>query len=629
MGVGSRFKRRPSWQRWLVIWVLPLATVACGGKGCVGCSVQTPTPTVPQALILPAAAQFRLTQHGFDVIAGEIVALLKLLFGTSAGGAAEIDVSKLLGKTELTLGGGLGLFKGKASVRDLVLTLDLASLQVKLVEGSSPARIRIVIDHADLGVSKGVVAGGVTFLGMSSDAACHLLDGVDVGTDKERLATVSATIDLVLGVDAAGKLAIAAQISDPIIHDVGFNLAKDCALKECTDQLLIEDPCLECGVCGVGSITSAAVQGLKDFLGPLLGDVLELVTNGLLDSLLKDGVNGKPLDLEVAVPLRDVVVKASPALGALLGEAAPMRARVRPAPAAFSVNKGALHGRFDLGLLAAAAGCVAAAGADDSPVFAQLKQGPSPGLPAVMGVWAEGRQLPDAPVDLGVLVASSALEEGLWAILRSGLLCIGVDSSALHGLSGGRILLSAAAVDLMLPGLRQITSPAAPLRIVVAPSADPEDAPRVQLEALDQGQVGLGLQLRDFEVRIEVAVRGRWLTVVELAADAKVALVTALEADGQLALSLQQVEVTKVKVAHSPLFPDSGIEDIVPAAAQVGVSLLMAQPLAFELPLQELLAQALALPLSVEAVGLQVGGVDNDWLILGARIDPLSAGGAP
>ena len=134
---------------------------------------------------------------------------------------------------------------------------------------------------------------------------------------------------------------------------------------------------------------------------------------------------------------------------------------------------------------------------------------------------------------------------------------------------------------------------------------------------------------RRFEVRIEVAVRGRWLTVVELAADARVALVTALTTQGQLALSLQQVEVTKVTVAHSPLFPDSGIEDIAPAAAQVGVSLLMAQPLAFELPLQELLSQALALPLSIDAVGLQVGGAENDWLVLGARMDPLSTGGAP
>lgn len=629
MGAGNPHSVALRWRRWLTIWLLPLATVACGGKGCVGCSVQTPTVTVADPLMLPAAAQFRLTQNGFDVIAAEMVALLKLLFGSDANGAAEIDVSKLLGKTELTIGGGLGLFKGKASVRDLVLTLDLAALQVKLVEGSSPARVQISIDQADLGVTKGVVAGGVTFLGMSSDAACHLLDGVDVGTAKERMATVSATIDLILGVDPKGNLDVSVKVSDPVLHDVGFDLAKDCALKECTDQLLFEDPCMECGICNAGSITSAAVQGLKDFLGPVLGDILALMANGLVDALLKAGINGKPLDLELAVPLNDLMAKASPTLAALLGAATPLRARVRPAPGAFSVNKGALDGRFDLGMLAAAAGCVAAAGADDSAVFAKLKQGPPPELPATMAVWDNGTRLPDAPVDLGVLVAGSALEEGLWAILRSGLLCIGVDSTAVHQLSGGRLLLSAAAVDLMLPGLRQITSPAAPLRIAVAPSADPVHAPAVALEVLNEGKIGLGLQLRDFEVRIEVAVRGRWLTVVELAADAQIALTTALDPQGQLALTLQQVQVTQVTVAHNPLFPDSGIEDIVPAAAQVGVSLLMAQPLAFELPLQELLSQALAVPLTVEAVGLQVGGADDDWLMLGARIDPLAAGGPP
>lgn len=617
------------WRRWLLLWALPLFTVACGGKGCAGCSVQTPKPTVPQALMLPAAAQIRVNQHGFDVIAAEIVALLKIMFGSNANGAAEIDVSKLLGKTKLTLGGGLGLFKGKASVRDLVLTLDLASLQVQLVNGSSPARIRILIDHADLSVIKGVVAGGVTFLGMSSDAACHLLDGVAVGTAKERLATVSATVDLVLGVDALGQLDLDVQVKDPVIHDVGFGLAKDCGLKECTDKLLLEDPCLECGICAAGSITSAALQGLKDFLGPVLGDVLEIIGNLLLDSVLASNINGKPLDVELAIDLRDLVLKSSPALGSLLGVAEPLRARVRPSPAAFEVSEGALHSRFDLGMLAAAAGCVAEAGADDSAVFKNLVQGPPPALPAKMSSWVDGRQLADTPVDLGALVSGAAIEEGLWAIMRSGLFCIGVDSESVHRLSGGRLILSAAAVDLMLPGLRQVASPAAPLRIVVAPSADPDDAPRVELGALPQGRVGLGLRLRAFQVRIEVAVRGRWLTVVELDADADVTLASMLAADGELSLSLQQVQVAKVEVAHSPLFPHSGIEEIVPAAVQVAVGLLLAQPLAFELPLQELLSQALALPLAVEPAGVRVGGVNSDWLIVGARIEPLPAGGAP
>jgi len=619
---GSRLATR------LFVWTLPLLAMACGGQGCSACSATPPTPQVPEALMLPSSAQARVTQHGFDVIASEIVALMKLLFGSSPSGAAQIDVGKLLGKQSMSLGGGLGLFKGQASVRDLILTLDMAALKVQLVEGSKPARVRVAIDHADLGVVQGVVAGGVTFLGISSDAACHLLDGIDVGKPTERLATVSATIDLVLGVDAKGKLAVKAQVSNPVIHDVGFALKKDCGLDECTDKLLAEDPCLECGICAAGSITSDALNGLKDFLGPLLGDILALVANGLVDQLLAAGINGKPLDVELPVDVRTLLASQSPQLAGLLGPAAPLRIRARPAPGAFLVHQGALHSRFDAGAFAKSSGCVAVVGADDSAAFAKLPQGPAPPLPAVMTAWlAEGRGQ-DKALDVGLLLAAGVLEESVWSLLRSGLFCIAVDSATVHQLSGGRLLLTAAAVDLVLPGLRQITASAAPIRVAVSPSADPADAPRLTLAQKTGGKVGVGMSLTAFEVRVEVAVTGRWLTVIELASDAEVALDLHLDASGKLSLAVDSVSATNVLVKQSKLFPDSGIEQIVPAAVEVGVSMLLANPLSFDLPLNDLLGQALALPIAIEPIGVEVGGLQQDWLILGAGLSK-TAKGAP
>ncbi len=622
----ARRRTAPHLVRHMAVWSVVMSTMACGGQGCSGCSATPPKPQVPDALMLPSTAQARVTQHGFDVIADEIVALMKLIFGSSPSGAAQIDVSKILGKSQMSLGGGLGLFKGTASVRDLVLTLDLAALKVELVEGSKPARIRVHIDHADVGVVQGVVAGGVSFLGISSDAACHLLDGVAVGTPKERLATVSATIDLVLGVDAKGRLDLKAQVSDPIIHDVGFALAKDCKLAECTDKLLAENPCIECGICAAGSITSDALNSLKNFLGPVLGDVLELVSNVMVKQLLAAGINGKPLDVEVPVDLRALLAGPSPQLAALLGVAAPLRIRARPAPGAFFVQDGGLHSRFDAGVFAKAAGCVATVGADDSAAFAKLAQGPAPALPKVMTAWLGDGKAQDTALDVGLLLAGSVLEEGLWSILRSGLLCIAVDSAQLHALSGGRLLLTAAAVDLILPGLRQVTMSAAPVRIVVAPTADPTHAPSLKLAQKPSGQVAITMSLRAFEVRVEVAMSGRWLTVIELSADAQATLSVHLDATGKLSLAVQEVVVTKVLVQQSKLFPESGIEQIVPAAAEVAVELLLSQPISFDLALNDMLSQALALPIVLEPIGIEVGGLQQDWLILGVGLAPKSAG---
>lgn len=614
------------WLRRLVLWTLPMLVGACGGQGCTSCSAQPPKPQVPGPLMLPGAARVRVTQQGFDVIAGEMMALTKLLFGTNAAGKAKIDVGKLIGPAQMTIGGGLGIFKGTASVRDLVLTLDMDALKIHLIEGSEPARIRLLIDHADLGVEQGVIAGGVSFLGMKSDAACHLLDGVDVGTADQRLATVSASIDLVLGVDAKGALQVSVVVGNPVLHDVGFDLAKDCGLKECQDKLLAEDPCLECGICAAGSITSDAIAGLKAFLEPVLGTLMEGVANLLLKKILADGINGKPLDVEVPLDLKALLSAASPELGALLGPADPLRVRLRPAPAAFAVQSAALRSRFDLGMWARARGCVGVVGADDTGVFAKLAQGPPPELPASMKVYGPGGEAKVVGLDVGALIARSALEEGLWAILRSGLLCIAVDSDRLYHLSGGRLLLPAGLMDLLLPGLRQIAPVDAPMRIALAPSADPKQAPALELADDGLGGARVRARVTDLQLRIEVQTHDRWLTVVELRATAVAEIGARIDTQGRLLLAVGDVSLPEVQVASSALFADSGIEEIVPAIADAAVAMLLAQPLAFDMDLKTMISQAIALPISVELLGMQVQGGAQDWLLVGAALAPAKEG---
>lgn len=619
----SSRKRKPV-LRWLA-FCLPFVLMACGGQGCSGCSVQVPQKQTPASLVLPAALQVRLTQHGFDVIAARIVQLMKLVLGTNADGVAVIDPNKLLGMKELSFSGGLGLFQGKAAVRDLVLTLDLKALQVTLVENSSPARIRIGIDHAQLGVQQGVVVGAADFAGIKSDAGCHLKNGLDVGKSTAHLATLSAQIDMVLDVDAKGALQVKVAIDKPVLHDIGFQLGKDCQLPECSDKVLFEDPCLECSLCDTGKLASDAVAALKGVLEPVLGDILKLMGNLVAEQLLAKTLNGKPLDVELPLDLHALVQSASPQLAALLGPSGPFFLRGRPAPQAFQVHQQGLDTRLDAAVFAHAHPCVAQAGADDTPVFAKLPQGTGPAIPQQMNVVAKDGTTTPTTVDLAVQLGHGLIEEAVWSAQRSGLLCLGVDSRTLWQASGGQLLLSAAAVDLLLPGVRQLASGNAAIRVETMPSALPEHVPMVQVSAAVGEGVTLHTKIREFEVRLAVQTRGRWLTVLELRADLDVQLGLRIVA-GALELAVQTVTPGAVKVTEDSLLPHADIGVVVPAATQMAVALLLAQPLQFDLDVQAMLAQTLALPLKAQVVGLQALGPQGDWLVLGVN---LQDGGKP
>lgn len=608
----------------LLAMLLPCLLVACGGQSCSGCDGPLTQPTAPDQLMLPQATQLRITQHGFDVLAGNMVGLLKAVLGAGAGGQAVLDVAKLLGPQPLQFSGGFGLFQGKAGARNLILTLDLASLQIDLVDGSSPARMRISFDHAQIGVVQGIVFGETSFAGLSSDAACHLKNGLQAGSPKAHLATVSGQLDLVLGVDAGGKLAVTVQVQKPVIHDIGFALTKDCGLQECKDQVLLESACLECELCATGKLASDAAATLKDALGPILTKIMELAGNILVKQVLADTLNGKPLNVEIPLDAKALVAQAAPPLAGLLGEpAGPLKLRGRPASQAFVVQDKALQMRLDAAVFAPAHPCAMEPGLDATAVFAQLPSGPAPLLPAQMqALNSQGLSTPTA-VDLALLLRRTALDEAVWSVLRSGLLCTAVDTSQLYQLSGGKLLVTVGVLDLALPGVRQLASTGAPLRISVTPRAKPQDAPWVDL-AQEATTTAITLHLRGLQVAVEARVRERWLTLVELAIDADVT--AGLQVIGQqLVLVVRSVEVVNLAEVGDPVAPSADWASLAPTVAKVAVQLLLAQPLKFDVDVQAAVQQVINLPIAADLVGLQAVG-QGDWLLVGVSLQQQPGG---
>jgi hypothetical protein len=611
-------------RRWLVLWA-PIFLVACGGNGCTSCSVQTKAPVTPNALVLPETLKLRITQHGFDVVSQEIKPLMLAVLGQNQNGQAVLDISQLLGPIALNLNGGLGLFKSSASLRQLVLTLDVNAMQLTLVDPSDPAKLRLTLDHAQIGVVSGVIAGDASFAGINSNAACQVKNGIDFGKPNAHLATLSTTLDLVLGVDANGQLKADAKLISVDLHDLGFGLDKDCNLPECTDQVLLEDPCLECNLCLAGNLAGDAAQSLTALLEPVLGQVLVVLGNAIGKQLVLKMLNGKPLDIELPLDVAQLSGKLGP-LGAMLGPAETIYLRGKPSPHAFTVHDQGLDATLDGALYAPANPCVIDAGEDATTVFAQLVQTPPPALPLTMLQPVPGAAGVSKTVDVGLLLSRSVVEEGLWSLLRSGLFCAGIDSRQLWSLSAGKLVLSADAVDLFMPGVRQLAGlPAdhapAPVRISILPSANPNDAPRTQLQHLGTGGVRLHAQLRRMAIGLEVAVRGRWLTVLEARADVDVTARVSTPA-GKLAIAVEHVDLTALQVDADSLFPHARVAEIIPAVVHAAVGVLLAQPLEFDLDAAGLITQALGLPLQAELIGLDALGDSasqsgEDWLALG------------
>ncbi len=616
-------------RKWLVLWA-PVFLLACGGNSCTSCTVQGKAPVTPNALVLPETLKLRITQHGFDVVAAEAKPLLIAVLGQNQNGQAVLDISQLLGPVAINLNGGLGLFKGSGALRELVLTLDVQGMQLSLVDPSDPAKLRLTLDHAQIGITAGVVSGDASFAGINSNAACRVTNGIDKGKPTEHLATLSTTLDVQLGVDASGQLAADAQLVSVQLHDLGFGLDKDCSLPECTDKVLLEDPCLECNLCLAGNLAGNAAQTLTAVLEPILGQVLVALGNAVGKQLLLKALNGKPLDIELPLDIAALTGKLG-VLGPLLGPADKIYLRGRPSPHAFTVHDAGLDATLDGSLYAPANPCVIDAGEDATTVFAKLPQTPPPAMPLTMLQPVMGGAGVEKTVDVGLMLSRSVVEEGLWSLLRSGLFCAGIDSHQLWSLTQGKLVLSADAVDLFLPGVRQLAglpqdhAPAA-VRISILPSANPNDAPRTDLQHLATGGVRLHAQLKRMALGLEVAVQGRWLTVLEARADVDVTASLSTPA-GKLAIGVEHVALSGLIVEEESLFPHAHVAEIVPAVVQAAVSLLLAKPLVLDLDAATLVTQTLGLPLQAEIIGLDALGDSasqsgKDWLVLGLGIQP-------
>lgn len=564
----------------------------------------------PEKRVLSDSFAARLTASGIDFLTARIKALVLAFFDADASGRAIIPLSSLgVG----TLGTSLGPLAGQ--VRDLTLTVDLSRLEVRLIPNTSPARLEIFVADAEIGLVDGTIAGSVNGTFFSGDVACGLANGPN-----DRVALLTLRLALELGTNSRGELEVEVLPSSFDIQDFALSFETDCDKAECLDGLSpgSTSECFECEtICPVADFGSDILSTLRSALDGLFDTLLDLLADEVANLVLDGFLNGRPLVVEGEI---DLAAMLGPWLS-WMETARPIGLLARPAGAAFRVTGNGpglgLDVSLDMGLDAAAHPCATSPTAERTfgpgprPTFEGQVVGPTGAL---------------VSYELGLGLSDAVINEALWALWRSGALCVRADSGDVLALTGATF--TAQTLDLLLPGVVSIAGPDAPIRISVLPRLDRgPDYVRIgelttPAEAGPGANALLALVFTDAEVALDVMVGEAWLRMVAFSADLEVALDLRPTVDDEIEVSFSGVSLDNLELPDNELFGVAGLEVIAPFVVELALGFLASQELSFALPLTEL-SGSLGVPLEAVVAAMGKAGPEGDWLAIYVQLrDP-------
>ncbi|MCA9522463.1 MAG: hypothetical protein KC609_15900 [Myxococcales bacterium] len=573
----------------------------CAGNGCEGCGgLGNPNYKFPRQRAITGVVEARITQPGFDFIAENLKTLIGIFFKVDANGVATIPLSSLgLGNVDVL---DFGLVS--ASLRDLVVTIDFTQLTIELVENSSPARIRVRIDNASVGLKDGTVAA--EFLFGIGDAGCKIANGVDVGQPTERITKLTADLFLIIAVDSDKRINVSTQIQQIDLQDMGVKLEVDCNVAECLDGKP-QGSTSECGECQTlcpladfGASVASGIQGLlKNQINALLTNFGDFLVKTLLDATIND----KTLELEGELNLASFLQGFLPSVKRAL----PLGFLISPGANGIIVNgtgnSVGLDLKLDGGLDSTLVhGCVPPV--ESEPTF-------NAGTPPFYDGSELDAQGNPFTYHVGLGISAAFINQAVWAAYKSGLLCIALTTDDIHRISDGKVTLTAAAFDLILPGFRQISSTKAPLLVEIHPRIASTDFPVVQLQ---DGDKLLRLRLKNSGISLFTTIENRTARVFQVNADLDITLGLTVLPDNSLQVDLGTIDVKNVQQVYNELFAGAKLEEILSFVLDLATSYLLKNGLTFDLDIDQLATQLVGLPVSATVHDLKADGAAKDWL---------------
>jgi hypothetical protein len=567
----------------VAIWASCDVDALDGSGGCV--RIHQGDYDFPASAVVKRGLSAQVTQAGTDLLTSRVRDLVLAFFEVDAQGRAIVALDDF-GVGTL----GLSLGPLSAELRDLLIAVDLEGLQVQLVAGSSPARMRIHLDRAEVSLVSGALAGALDVLFIKPDLACGLGDG-----PAGRIARLGFDVDLVLATSAAGELQIQTQNLVVRVEDIGLTVITDCQLPEC------QDGCGECQLaCGAGDLAAKLAPSIQQLFAGLVDTLVSWVADTLAPILVDALLNGKPLAVEGSL---DVSALGATVLPWLAG-ASPIGVLGQPAGNAFTVTGSGTETALAIDL---------DAGVDAQTVAACI--GPPAALPTFVAEavppWPTSAKAADGsslPYHLGIAISAAVVAEAVHASFRAGVLCIDLQTADLAALTGGAVVLSADALGILLPGITTIVEADAPVRVRVRPHLGSGSPVRF---ASQPGDPDLTVTLDDAEIAVEALVGNHFLRLVAFAADLDLRLGFDALPNAQLSIRVDGVDVSDLRVPQSEIFASARLDLVAPFVVDLVLGVLADRALSFDLDLGALLGSVLDLP--VTPVIEEITGT-GDWL---------------
>jgi len=592
--------------------VMVLAWTGCGQElGCQGegFAVGTAQRIEPNAVVDPGTSVV-VTHEGAQLLADQFVPIAAAFLG-GQGDGRTLDLSAFINDFLVSQGFA---FAG-ITLEDVVMTATFPhedGIQVSFLEG--PTRVHITIDELWVNLEATVTdpTPPVSF-------ACRVRGKLDKGTPMQRMFTVrDVVLDIELG-QFGEQYNIQVSRFDFELPDSGIDVVADrgdpdyyCNYDVCSDGA---SGCSECVlICGAASLVEDVFNFFAEFLDGVVGQVIETVVNGLLSGI--DRLEG---EIHPAVLLGTILPDLLDTERIAFG--------LRPARQAFSAP-----GPTDDKDLAIQVGLGTA------PRAAHPCIGLDPGTPR----FAAGRA-PEASDDLvdiqrahmALGLPQATLNQLLWSIYRAGGLCLQITSDDITRLSsaaGGGIRLTAGTVSLLLPGLDTVVGKDTPLMLSIQPAFEVEH-PDIVTYGTGQGEGDardslVNVDLPRMEIGIHAWVEGRWLRLFAVAASIGLGVTPIVHPDGRVDIALDRITVDGLSETYSELFAGAQLEALFTYVIELALGALLGQGIEFPLPLDDLLANLLGVPLRLEFTGMARGGASEDWLQLGVRLG-LGQGAAP
>ena len=555
--------------------------------------------------------RIRITQAFIDFLQPILPDLIRQTLGSAAG--ITVDANNVLHidipNTDIF---DIGVAAAKLRDAEALIWLDDLEQRMELTF-EEPNGVRLALTNLRFGLQGDLredVAG--------STSSCPIVGTLGAGPLRHAAeVSINAILDPGVGPDPERMLDIRTDVDDIELVDLDLDIAgnycntepecQDCALEIAGTCFDPGGRCIECEIF-CGGITNALldlVTALIDLIRPLLNSILKPVVQNFVRSFVAD-INNTPAKLEMQVNLGDILGIDA------FKQANPFGVFVAPEPGRFPV----LDRGTGLGMEITTTGGAEAELADCIGDLGDFNMPKGP-VPVLGGTDARGR-----PYHMGATLASALLNQILYAVHRSGSLCLKLHSDDIKALTGGAFSLNASVLSLLASDLSELASDASPVILQLKP----RNAPVLDLGSGEvTGQDAMGNDVYDWLLKINVEDMGlafhslihdRMVRIFEVTMDLNVGLNITVLPDNKLEIAVGELRIDDFKEEFNEILPNADFAMVLPTLIDLALTALISNQLTFDIDITNTLSDALGVPLYLRVNEIRRDGIQEDYLTM-------------